>query len=85
MVLQKVIIGPIILPRTFYLTIYKAFVRPYLDYADTIYDKLENESFKNWFEKTQYNSALTITGAFRDPSRERIDNKLGLESLVNRR
>ena len=29
------------------LTIYKSFVRPYLDYGDIIYDQSQNESFCN--------------------------------------
>ena len=41
----------LILPRACLLTIYKAFVRPCLDYADIIYDKPDNESFKDWLEK----------------------------------
>ena len=51
----------LILPRTGLLTIYKAFVRLHLDYADIIYDKPANESFKDWVEKFQYNAALVIT------------------------
>ena len=53
------------LPRTCLLTIYKAFVRPHLDYVDIIYDKPDSESFKDWFEKVQYNAALAITGSIR--------------------
>ena len=75
----------LILPRASLLTIYKAFVRPHLDYADIIYDKPDNESFKDWVEKVQYNAALAITGAIRGTSRERIYNELGLESLADRR
>ena len=37
----------LILPRMFLWTIYKVFVRPHLDYADIIYGKLDNESFKD--------------------------------------
>ena len=73
----------LILPRASLLTIYKAFVRPHLDYADIIYDKPDNESFKDWVEKVQYNVALS--GAIRGTSRERIYNELCLESLVDRR
>ena len=75
----------LILPRTGLLTIYKASVRPHLDYADIIYDKPDSKSFKDWVEKVQYNAALAITGAIRGTSRERIYNGLGLESLANRR
>ena len=62
----------LILQRTGLLTIYKAFVRPLLDYVDIIYDKPDDESFKDWVEKFQYNTALAITGAIRGTSRELI-------------
>ena len=72
------------LPTTCLLTIYKAFVRPTLDYADVIYDKPENESFKDWLEKIQYKAALAITGAIRDTSREHIYNEHDLDSLADK-
>ena len=37
-------------PRNASLRIYKYFVRPHLDYADILYDKPNNESFKNKIE-----------------------------------
>ena len=66
------------------LTTYKAFIRPHLDYTDTVYDKPGNEFFKDWFEKIQCKSTLAITGAIRGTSRERNHNELGLDSLVDR-
>ena len=42
-----------ILRRAGLVTIYKAFVRPHLHYADIIYDKPDNESLKDWIEKVQ--------------------------------
>ena len=57
------------LPRAGLLIIYKAFVRPHLDYADIIYDKPDNESFNELVEKFQYHAALAITGAIRVTSR----------------
>ena len=36
-----------ILPRQSLLTIYKSFIRPHLDYGDTIFDQPNNESFCN--------------------------------------
>ena len=74
----------LIIPRTCLLTFYKAFVRPYLDYADTIYDKPDSKSFKDWLEKIQYNVALAITGAIRGTLLELIYNELGLKSLADR-
>ena len=35
------------LPCNALLTIYKSFVRPYLDYGDILYDKPGNENFQN--------------------------------------
>ena len=34
-------------PRKALLTIYKSFIRPNLDYGDTLYDKPENQNFHN--------------------------------------
>ena len=73
------------LSRKSLLTIYKSFVRPLLDYADIIYDKPYNESFKEKLEAVQYNACLAITGAIRGTSRERLYRELGLETLNNRR
>ena len=41
------------LPRKALLTLYKSFVRPHLDYGDTIYDQPNNESFCNKPETVQ--------------------------------
>ena len=71
------------LSRKILLTIYKSFVRPLLDYADIIYDKPYNESFKEKLEAVQYNACLSITGAIRGTSRERLYSELGLETLNN--
>ena len=72
------------LSRKSLVTIHKSFVRPLLDYAD-IYDKPYNKSFKEKREAVQYNACLTITGAIRGTSRERLYRELGLETLNNRR
>ena len=66
-------------------TIYKSFIRPHLHFADIIYDQPNNDSFKNKLERTQYNAALTITGAIQETSRDKIYKELGLESLQSRR
>ena len=52
-----------ILPRDSFLTIYKSFVRPHLDYRDIAYDQPNNQSFSNKIEAAQYNAALAITNA----------------------
>ena len=48
------------LSRKSLLTIYKSFVRPLLDYADIIYNKPCNESFKGKLEGIQYNTCLAV-------------------------
>ena len=59
---------------------YKAFVRPNLDYGDILYDQAFNLSFQ---QKTsiQYRACLAITCAIRGTSRKKIYQELGLESL----
>ena len=54
-----------ILPRNALLSIYKAFIRPNIDYCHFVYDQPHNESFCNNLEKLQYNTALAITGAIK--------------------
>ena len=67
------------------LTICKFFLRPHLDYGDVIYDRAFNESFQNKVESVQYNATLTITGAIRGSSRQKLYQELSLESLKSRR
>ena len=63
------------------LTIYKSFIRPHLDYGDVIYDQPNNNRLSEKIESIQYNAALAITGAITETSREKLYQKLGLESL----
>ena len=70
-----------LLPRSALITIYKAFVRPYLDYGDILYDQAYNMSFHHKLESIQYNACLAITGAIRGTSKEKLYQELGLESL----
>ena len=74
-----------LLPREALLTIYKAFVRPHLDYGDIIYDNSGNACFIQKLESIQYNGSLAITVCFRGTSREKLYSELGLESLADRR
>ena len=53
------------LSRKSLLTIYKYFVRPFLDFVDIIYDKSYTELFKGKLEAFQYNICLAITVAIR--------------------
>ena len=61
-----------LLPRPALFTIYKAFVRPYLDYSDILYDQAYNMSFHHKLESIQYNACLTITDAIRGTSKEKL-------------
>ena len=72
-------------PRQALVTIYKAFIKPHLDYGDIVYDKPDNETFINKIEKAQYDAALAVTGAIRGTSREKLYAELGIESLKFRR
>ena len=74
-----------ILPSHALITIYKSFIRPYLDYGDILYGKVFNASFHQKIESVQYNACLAITGAIRGSSREKNYQKLGLVSLQHRR
>ena len=67
------------------ITIYKAFLRPLIDYGDIIYDQPHNESFCEKIESVQYKAALAITGAIQGTFRDKIYQELGLESLKSRR
>ena len=73
------------LPRQSLVTVYKAFIRPHLDYGNIIYDQTYNESFHQKIESVQHKAALAIAGAIRGTSREKLYQELGLESLRKRR
>ena len=74
-----------ILPRITLVTIYKAFVRPHLDYGDILYHQAFNNSFHDRLESIQYNACLAITEAIRGTSGEKLYQELGLEPLRLRR
>ena len=74
-----------LLPRATLITLYKSFIRPYLDYGDFIYEQAFNSSFHKKLESIQYIASLAITGAIRGTSREKLYNELGYESLNARR
>ena len=67
------------------ITLYKSFIRPYLDYGDIMYEQAFNSSFHEKLESIQYNGSSAITGAIRSASREKLYNELGFESLHARR
>ena len=74
---------------------YKALVRSHLDYCDTIYHipALNNQinlgvtltSLMETVERTQYQAALVITGAWQGSNRSKLYEELGWESLSGRR
>ena len=73
------------MPRKSLMTIYKALLRPLLDYGDIIYDQPHNEPACEKLESVQYKVTSAITGAIQGTSREKIYQELGLESLRARR
>ena len=70
-----------LLPRESLVTIYKSFVRPYIDSGDIIYDQPNNEHFCNMIERVQYNVPLAITDGIKGTSQQKNYSELGLESL----
>ena len=60
------------LPRKSLITIYKAFLRPLIDYGDIIYDQPQNESFCEKLESVQYKATLAITGTIQGFSHENL-------------
>ena len=60
-----------LLPRSALITLYKVFVRPYLNYGNILYDQAYM-SFCNKLESVQYKSCWTITGAQRGTSKKDI-------------
>ena len=67
------------------LTIYKVFLRPLIDYGDTIYDQPYNEPFCEKLESVQYKAEIAITGVIQGTSPDKIYEELRLESLKARR
>ena len=62
------------------ITIYKAFIRPHLNYGDILYDQAYM-SFHQKLESVQYNACLAITGAIRGTLKEKLYQEKGSESL----
>ena len=70
-----------LLSRSTLITIYKASIRPHLDYGYILFDQTDNSSFDKKLESMQYNGCLVLTGALRGSSKEKIYQELGFESL----
>ena len=60
------------LPRKSLVTIYKAFLRPLIDYGDIIYNQPQNKPFCEKIESVQNKATLSITGAIQGTSRDTI-------------
>ena len=83
------------LPIKTLIHMYKALVRSHLDYCDIIYHipptsrephlGLALHDHMETVEKTQYQAALAVTGAWQGTSRTKIYEELGWESLSDRR
>ena len=63
---------------------YKAFVRPHLDYGDILYHQTPNLSIHRKLEPIKFRVCLAITGAIQRTSRQKIYLELALESLQSR-
>ena len=50
---------------------YKALMRPHLDYGNIIYDETYNKTFHQNFETFQYNAFLALSGAIRGSSKKK--------------
>ena len=66
------------LPQKPLLTIFKAFLRPLIDYGDVIYGQPQNESFCEKLESVQCKATLAITGTIQGTSCLKIYQELGL-------
>ena len=73
------------LPRHILLHIYKMYVRPHLDYCDTIYDSHLTAADKSRLEKAQNRAARLITATPRRTPTAGLREELGWSSLETRR
>ena len=62
----------LVLPRPSLITIYKAFIRPNLDYRAVIFDQAFNNSFHQILESIHYSAAMKIIGAIRGTPKEKL-------------
>ena len=75
--------------------IYKMYIRPHLDYCDIIYhtpvisnqfdSSLTLNYQMNVLERTQYQAALAVSGAWKGTNKDKIYEELGWETLDQRR
>ena len=63
---------------------YKMYVRPYLDYGDSLFHNQSKQSMA-LLEQIQYQAGLIVTGCWQGSSRSKLYDELGWESLQERR
>ena len=66
------------------ITIYKAFIRPHVNYGDVICDRAFNESFHQRLESIHYNAAIAIAGAIRGTSSVKLFQDQRMQTLKSR-
>ena len=66
------------LQREVLIAIYKAFVRPHLDYGDVLFDQAFTTSSHEKLESMQYKACLALTETVRGTSKEKLYQELGL-------
>ena len=73
------------LPRQSLITIFKSFIRSYLDYCDIVYAWAFDELFYINLQSIQCNSVIVISGVIRGTTFEKLSQELDSESLKLRR
>ena len=58
------------LPRKSLITIYRAIIRPHLDYGDILYDQPNNATFCQKIESFQYKAALQLLVQLKVPHKK---------------
>ena len=70
--------------RAALINLYKALIRPVLEYADVLWDNCTLREC-DLIESIQYESARVITGAMKGTSRSRLLDELAWEDMKTRR
>jgi hypothetical protein len=70
--------------REVLVKLYKALIRPTLEYADVLWDNC-SQSESDLIESIQYESARVVTGAMRGTSRSKLLDELAWENMKTRR
>ena len=75
-------------PRECLEVLYKAMIRPILEYGDVIFDNIFDNSYNIYtkrLENVQRQAALTCTGAYKHTKHEKLLEELGWPPLMMRR